>query len=73
MNRKKRTKGSKKEFVMSVKDMPINITKLTIDDRMLVDALKLILADYNIYSLKDEQIKAMRLEYYKDTGKKVKF
>ena len=27
---------------------------------------------HQIY-LKDEQIKAMRLEYYKDTGKKVKF
>lgn len=70
MNRKKRTKGSKKEFVMSVKDMPINITKLTIDDRMLVDALKLILADYNIYSLKDEQIREL---FYALFGHMIKY
>ncbi len=51
------------EFISSIANRIIEITPNGVIDRMM---------DFDDY-LKDEQIKAMRLEYYKDTGKKVKF
>jgi len=66
----KKKKESKKDFVMSVKDMPVNITCLAIDDQMLVDALKLVLADYNIYNLDNEQVKGL---FYALMGHMIKY
>ena len=51
------------EFISSIANRIVEITPNGVIDRMM---------DFDDY-LKDEQIKAMRLEYYKDTGKKVKF
>ena len=51
------------EFISSIANRIIEITPNGVIDRMM---------DFDDY-LKDEQIKTMRLEYYKDTGKKVKF
>ena len=51
------------EFISSIANRIIEITPNGVIDRMM---------DFDDY-LKDEQIKAMRLEYYKGTGKKVKF
>ena len=51
------------EFISSIANRIVEITPNGVIDRMM---------DFDDY-LKDEQIKAMRLEYYKGTGKKVKF
>ena len=51
------------EFISSIANRIIEITPNGVIDRMM---------DFDDY-LKDEQIKTMRLEYYKGTGKKVKF
>lgn len=51
------------EFISSIANRIIEITPNGVIDRMM---------DFDDY-LKDEQIKSMRLNFYKDTGKKVKF
>ena len=51
------------EFISSIANRIIEITPNGVIDRMM---------DFDDY-LKDEQIKTMRLNFYKDTGKKVKF
>ena len=51
------------EFISSIANRIIEITPNGVIDRMM---------DFDDY-LKDEQIKQMRSEYYKDTGKKIKF
>lgn len=51
------------EFISSVANRIIEITPNGVIDRMM---------DFDDY-LKDEQIKQLRLEYYKDSGKKIKF
>ena len=51
------------EFISSIANRIIEITPNGVIDRMM---------DFDDY-LKDEQIKAMRQNFYKDTGKKVKF
>ncbi len=51
------------EFISSIANRIIEITPNGVIDRMM---------DFDDY-LKDETIKAQRLEYYKDAGKKIKF
>ena len=51
------------EFISSIANRIIEITPNGVIDRMM---------DFDDY-LKDEQIKSMRQNFYKDTGKKVKF
>ena len=51
------------EFISSIANRIVEITPNGVIDRMM---------DFDDY-LKDEQIKAMRQNFYKDTGKKVKF
>ena len=51
------------EFISSIANRIIEITPNGVIDRMM---------DFDDY-LKDEQIKTMRQNFYKDTGKKVKF
>jgi len=62
-------KEPKKEY-MPKKHMPLHISKLAVDEQSVIESVKHVLADYNIYHLTNEQIKSL---FYGIIGNMIKY